>query len=625
MKLAIQGALAGLGYAFAVTILSIWNMQLTLMFRIGMPPFTKGILEATVYTLLLGLPLGLLCSPLLRLRFGRFIHLLAMAVIWNVLEYVFALDSPIVKGFALIGGSLAFLLVLLSRWVARKQRFLPVTVGAILLVAAIVVPVIRYNVRTGLAAPAPSGATVAQPAAAGSPDVVLVVLDTVRAQNVSAYGYARNTTPTFDRLAAEGALFLDATAPSTWSLPSHASLFTGLFPSVHGCHGEHRYLRADLPALPEIMAQNGYETFCFTANPHISENFGLTRGFQYSDNAWKNAAGGRSFFFIFRLLDRLGLGLSDKGGGTVAGNFERFMEHRADDAPPAFVFINFLEAHFPYHQTPDEFLRKFTDLPKRKLQDHSLALLAAQFGGEATDLSASVEPAVAMYDSGVAYSDHLLSRVVHAISGRGRLDNTLLVVLADHGELLGEHGDFGHGISLYEEVLRVPFMIRYPAKVPAGTRVEAPVSTVGTLSTILELVNLPAPQRVSVGSLTPAFEGKPAGRPVIAEMFKHPEPNTRQAPLLRTDVRYRAYRVGTEKIISLSSGETFFFDLASDPGEERNLAGEKAERRRQLQQELEDWSAVAGLLPLNAEIEAGELPAVDPEAEERLKALGYIN
>lgn len=625
MKLVLQGMLAGLGYAFAVTILSIWNMQLTMMFRIGMPPFTRGILEATLYTLLLGLPLGLVCSPLLKLRFGRFIHLLAMAVIWNGLEYVFALDSPIVKGFAMIGASLAFLLVLLSRWIARRQRFLPVTLGTILLIAAIIVPVIRYTIRFDLAKPAPSGATIPAPPAAGSPDVVLVVLDTVRAQNVSAYGYVRNTTPTFDRLAGEGALFLDATAPATWSLPSHASLFTGLFPSVHGCHAEHRFLKADIPALPEIMAQGGYETFCFTANPHISENFGLTRGFQYSDNAWKNAAGGRSFFFIFRLLDRLGLGLNDKGGGAVAGNFERFMEHRPDDAPPSFVFINFLEAHFPYHQTPDEFLRKFTDLPKRELQDHSLALLAAQFGGEAKDHSASIAPAIDMYDSGVAYSDHLLSRVVNAIAGRGRLDNTLLVVLADHGELLGEHGDFGHGISLFEEATRVPFMIRYPAKVPAGTRVQAPVSTVGAMSTILELAGLPAPARVSVGSLTPAFEGKPAGLPVISEAFARPEPNTRTDALLRTDIRYRSYRVGMEKLISLSTGETHFFDLAADPKETTNLASAKPDRRRELQQELEDWSAVLGLHGLDAEVGAGEVPELDPEAQKRLEALGYLN
>lgn len=620
MKLAVQGALAGLGYALAVAIVSIWNMQINLMFRIDMPPFTRGITEATVYTLLLGLPLGLLCSPLLKLRFGRFLHLLAMTLIWGVLEYAFALDSPIVKGFALVGGGLAFVLVLVSRWIARKQRYVPVALGALLLIAAIVVPIIRFRMLK----PRAAAAEALHAAPAGAPDILLVVLDTVRAQNVSAYGYARPTTPTFDRLAGEGALFLDATSPSTWSLPSHASLFTGLFPSVHGCHDEHRYLDADIPSLPEILSQNGYETFCFTANPHISENFGLTRGFQHSDDAWKNAAGGRSFFFIFRLLDRIGLGLSDKGGGTVAGNFEHFAASRPADARPSFVFVNFLEAHFPYHQTPDEYLRKFTDEPRRRLQSRSLALLSAQFGGSVEITPETAASAIDMYDSGVAYSDHLLSRVINAVQARGSMDNTVIVVLADHGELMGEHGEFGHGISLFEPVTRVPFLIRYPKRVPPGTRVEQPVSTVGAFSTILELAGIEAKARVSVGSLAPAFEGKPAGLPVISEVYANPAPNTRTAPLLRSDVRYRSYRVGKEKIISLSSGETYLFDLAKDPGEEHNLVPENPERTRELEQELADWSSLLGLPSLKAAVDASDVPELDPEARKRLEGLGYL-
>ena len=154
--------------------------------------------------------------------------------------------------------------------------------------AAIAAPVVADLRRPEIAIAPPSGA-----APVGAPDVVLIVLDTVRAADMSSYGYKRATTPTFDALAKEGALFLDATAPSTWSLPSHASLFTGLFPSAHGAHEESRVLSTDVPTLGEVLGRNGYETLSFTANPHISDGFGLTRGFQQQDRAWLGPSAGR--------------------------------------------------------------------------------------------------------------------------------------------------------------------------------------------------------------------------------------------------------------------------------------------------------------------------------------------
>jgi hypothetical protein len=205
--------------------------------------------------------------------------------------------TPPLAGLVLLGvGSL------LSRWKASVAWGIAlVTLGA-----AIVVPVVVHRLRVG--AMQQSVAETAASATAPSaerPDVLIVVLDTVRAQNVSAYGYQRRTTPYLERLAAEGALFLDATAPSTWSLPAHASLFTGRFPTAHRADLEHRILDDASPTLAEVLAASGYETRCFTANPHISDGFGLTRGFQWSDRAWLHARSGRSFFFVYRVLDLL--------------------------------------------------------------------------------------------------------------------------------------------------------------------------------------------------------------------------------------------------------------------------------------------------------------------------------
>ena len=201
------------------------------------------------------------------------------------------------------------------------------------------------------------------------------------ANAVSAWGAVEGTTPTIDRLASEGVLFVDATSPSTWSLPSHASLFTGRYPSSHGAHGEHLELDQRFPTLAQVLVARGYGTFCFTSNAWISDGLGLTRGFDWQDGSWKEEGGaGRNFVFIYRLLDRIGLLRGDKGGARVADNFSNWMRERPRNARPSFVFLNFIEAHFPYHQLPIDYAKRYTDRPMSELKDLSMALMAQQFG-----------------------------------------------------------------------------------------------------------------------------------------------------------------------------------------------------------------------------------------------------
>jgi arylsulfatase A-like enzyme len=401
------------------------------------------------------------------------------------------------------------------------------------------------------------------PAPPGAPDVVLVVLDTVRAQSLSTYGYGRPTAPTLDALAREGALFLDATSPSTWSLPSHASLFTGRFPSSHGAHGEHRFLDDRFPTLAEALAKSGYETLCFTANPWISDGLGLTRGFTYQDESLLAHGGaGRGFSFIHRLLDRFGLQETDKGGALVAESFERWARARpADTERPAFVFLNFIEAHFPYHQLPHDDLFRFTDLPYATLRSISVALMGQQFGGRGPSLEEAAGPARDMYDGGIVHSSDVLGRVVEALRARGTLDRTLLVVLADHGEILGERGGhFGHGPTFYQESFGVPLLLRYPPRVPAGARVATPVSTAGVFATVFDLAGLAAPPT-----------------------------------------------------------------LATDPGETRDLAAERPADLARMQARLAAVSAEIALPAIDAPLaEGGGAPEMDEATREQLRALGYV-
>jgi arylsulfatase A-like enzyme len=456
--------------------------------------------------------------------------------------------------------------------------------------------------------------------------VVVVVLDTVRAASMSAYGYGLPTTPNFDALAQGGALFLDASAPGTWSLPSHASLFTGVYPSVHGAHEEHSSLDGARTTLAELLSGAGYQSVAFTANPWISDHLGLTRGFAWSDEAWRDGGGGRAFFFAFRLLDRLGFGPTDKGGAEVAGHFEEWVASRPADAAPAFAFLNFLEAHFPHHQLPREYLSRFLTLTDAEMHEYSRRLFASMFGAALGEIEANEtkRPARQMYDAGVAYSDALLGRVVEALRRAGRLDRTMIVVLADHGELLGEHGEFGHGLSVFQPTMAVPLLVRLPGVVPAA-RVLPAVSTAGVLATVVDALDLGAPPAGVVPSLLPVIDGKAGGAPVLAERFAGRVAPGRTHPLLQGDVRLRVYRSGKWKLVESSGGPAMLYDLSADPDEERDLAGSESAELARVKAELETWRAAMGIPELG---QPGSAPAaeaaMDPAARERLKALGYV-
>jgi len=218
-------------------------------------------------------------AALSALRGGRYWQLLAVALLWYGLSLWVTTGSPLLAPMEIVQPVGAALLVLLGRFLTRFGRSLPRALGALLFAGAMVAPTIALRLTRPVITPR---AELPEPTE-GAPDVVLIVLDTVRAGSVSTYGYERPTAPALDALAKEGALFLDATSPSTWSLPSHASLFTGRYPSSHGAHAEHLYLDDRYPTLAQVLESNGYETFCITANAWISDGLGLTRGFGWQD------------------------------------------------------------------------------------------------------------------------------------------------------------------------------------------------------------------------------------------------------------------------------------------------------------------------------------------------------
>ncbi len=296
------------------------------------------------------------------------------------------------------------------------------------------------------------------------PSIVLISIDTLRRDHVSAYGYQRSTTPRIDALAAEGALFLNAVSTSNWTLPSHMSLMTGLPPSLHRVEDDGSRLPAALRTLAETLDENEYATAGFTSHVFLGEQFGFARGFEHYSTQWNHRA------------------------ENVTDQAIDWLEKTGRD--PCFLFVHYFDPHWNY-DPPEPFASRFG--------------LADSRYGDIEYLKRHLDPAdplpaevlddvLRLYDGEIAYTDHHVGRLLDWLRERGRLDRTIIAIVSDHGEEFSDHGGFGHGTHLHGEVTRVPFVLRYPERVEAGKR-----SELATLSdvplTLLRLAGLSVPDQ----------------------------------------------------------------------------------------------------------------------------------
>lgn len=422
------------------------------------------------------------------------------------------------------------------------------------------------------------------------PDILLVTLDTTRVDHVSAYGYERDTTPNLARLAAEGVTYTRAYSVASWTLPSHASLFTGKYPSSHGASHDpegslvlsaglgaasdeerekYRIFRArgmgrDEQTLAELLSGAGYRSAGVVGGPWLKRVFGLSRGFERWDDDDITDAGGR------RANE-----LSDRALASL-------------DALPANVpfllFLNFFDAHMPY-QPPRWMLRDYLDDP-----------VAARGADRDAELRR------ASYDAEILFADMNFGRVIDRLKSRGRYDGTLIIVTADHGELLGEHSLYGHPARLYEELTRIPLVVKFPKGRKSGLRIDTPIQLVDLFALILDQAGIETP---------PGIQGQVPGR------ITHPI-LTEESPAFVGDEALRAFYEGSEKLLWGSHGTRQLYDLANDPKEERDLAGERPARLAELEAALQRRVAT---LPAPSAFEAAG--AVDAETREALRALGY--
>ena len=417
-------------------------------------------------------------------------------------------------------------------------------------------------VLMGLSALPAAAQTTAKPAL----NVVLITIDTLRADHVGCYGYKQIKTPNIDGLAAEGARFERAFAVVPVTLPSHTAMLTGTYPMLSGMHDFSGNKLSPLqPTLASVLKQAGYQTGAVIAAAVLDARFGLNQGFDYYYD-----------HFEFSRLDEANLDEMERPGNVVADVALDWLAQNSQKK--FFLWMHLYDPHFPYHP-PEPYSREYSAHP---------------------------------YDGEIAFADEQVGRLLRFLKEKGIYQNTVIVLCGDHGESLGEHGEKTHGFFIYNATMHVPLIIRLPENAAAGT-VANPVSLVDLMPTILDTVGLNIPPQVQGRSLLPELRGDRAARDRVERTLYG------ETFLPRIHFNWSELRGSQNtKYHFIDAPRPELYDLAKDPGEVHNLFTEKKAVAEEMRAKL------AGLIrDYSAGKELAERTGLDPALMERLKALGY--
>ena len=420
-----------------------------------------------------------------------------------------------------------------------------------------------------------------------SPNIVLIVLDTLRADHLSSYGYPRVTSPNIDQLADQGVLFENAYAASSWSLPSHASLFTGRSVHEHGADWSTPRAMMDngLPTIAEALSDRGYHTAGFSSNLFwVTSEVGLDRGFAHFEDFFTSPADMMFRTFYGRTFEKLvltRLGFEDIPARIRASDMNQSILQWVEDNStangdgpkrPFFIFANYMDTHDPY-LPPDPFRNKFSQV------ENPGGLINDRIGQGNPELTSDqVQTEMDAYDGSIAYVDDAIGELLQGLDERGQAENTLVIITSDHGEAFGDHGVFLHKNSLYREEIRVPLIMWQPDKLPAGMRVTQAVSNVSLPATLMDFV-FPEERLFRGPSLSELITAAQTGTsakgmdwPVpLSEMAQIPWAPQR-APASSGDLKSL---IGTRwHYIEHEANGPELYDLATDTAETNNLAGQ---------------------------------------------------
>jgi arylsulfatase A-like enzyme len=490
------------------------------------------------------------------------------------------------------------------------------------------------------------------------PNVLIILWDTVRADRMSLYGYSLDTTPRIKKWADDnGMVFENAMSPAMWTVPSHASMFTGTPPSTHGAAYDHRWLDNKNLTLAEHFQSNGYDTYAFSANPNLSPNrVNLLQGFDTYDlswgKQWKKAVTAHTRKKLIKRDRSTEISPSNpskhksvgfyNAGPITHEAFTAYLDQRSDPNKPFFAYLSYMEAHKP--RVPELENRKVVadDETIRLGLDTDLTFQSQLYYsyGKKTYTSEELVAVNRVYDATLRDLDDATADLLDDLEARGVLDDTIVILTADHGEQLGEHQQFGHRNGVYQALVHVPLVIAYPKRLDPQ-RVAKPVTNLEIYSTLMALTGLDAPvgaQTIIPGDLT---DLRRAPQPVYAESISIDRlgfGKVRAAfPEISKDVWSQKYRtVAWEdwKLIETIDFESQailgheLYHLHDDPHEESDLATQHPDRVAALKEKLHTWhdalpkwSAEKADVVENAE----DQQTGDAEAMRRqLEMLGYV-
>ncbi len=421
---------------------------------------------------------------------------------------------------------------------------------------------------------------------AGPPNVLLISIDTLRPDRLGCYGHDRPTSPTLDELARTGVLYEDVTAASPWTLPSHASILTGRYPSRHGVKDHVNRLRRGVPTIASVLRGKGYSTKAVVNSHNLSERYGLDRGFL-------------DFEYVHEQLDD---GSIPNRGPEILAKARDWLEQ---DKRPFFLFLHFYDVHTDF--TPGERYREMFVRPYSGEIDGSTGQLGLiRAAGTPIDAD-GVRFLFDLYDAEIRELDDLLGEFLVWLDERGLAENTIVAITSDHGEEFMEHGSLLHGRTYYQEVIRVPWILHGPG-VPAGVRVATPVHHVDVAPTLLALAGVEIPKGLDGLDLSASWRS--GG--VIPErtLFSEADHNNSEADvgrLVRTPHMTLHYDRLT-KAVQL-------YDLEQDPHELENLSEGDAQTRNRM------LGSLRAFFLGEEEREMIEPPSA--EVQESLKQLGY--
>ncbi len=442
------------------------------------------------------------------------------------------------------------------------------------------------------------------------PSVLLVSIDMLRADHVSAYGYERRTTPTLEALAADGVRFERHISSAPWTLPAHAALFTSLPDSVHGCvEGSGNALAPEVTTLAERFRDAGYRTAGFYAGPYLHEAFGLGQGFEEYAYCVPDAA---DLFTAEQVAAWAGDPAAHRRSHHGVTNPDVFkassawLEQHADE--PFFLFVHLWDAHFDF-VPPPSFAKRFADSAYDGWVDGREFFFDPRIRADMDPRD--LNQLLALYDGEIMWCDAHVKLLLERLEALGVAEDTVVLVTSDHGTEFFDHGQKGHRRTLYDEALRVPLIVRAPGLLPAGQVVQGVTRTVDIGPTLLELCGLDRVAGLEGQSLVAAAQGQPARlRPALSELLAD---------------RSRLLSVTTDRgriVWNRATDAVAWFDLQADP-EERSPRtdldeGLGAELAQALAQEVQRLREAAERHPIQAV--APELP---PGLEQALHASGY--